>query len=1172
MKPCLEKIRFNQCFLNTGLEQKFRSVVKYMKNTKKMWRNVIYVLVLVTAVALLFGWYTKATSKRIETQNLNYALDSARQTASRIEGEFKSAVQRIQTYSYIVNETLDKSEITPELLKNMESSAVFDTFCYVNKDGVNMASDGKTGDVSDSEYFKRGMNGELGSVIVRNSKFTGALTMVFFAPLEHNGEVVGILLGLYRAEDYLKKMLETSYFGEPAEVYLCEADGSVIANTNGETYSGGLIDYMLESGMIGEETADGAREVFNKGEEEKAFFCKYNNTNRTTDNICVINIPNSDYVLVQTFPLSVTRNVISNANRTGMILQISLIGLFAVYILALILQSNSERKRLERENREKGYVTKGASALFNRFILGDLENDSYRYLLGTSPIDKKFPIEGKYDDFINYICSSLADEEDRNTFPLYFDKDTVTAELDAGMLDIQYEYKIKSASADRDSTWEHMNIVCLERDGFGKAAKVLFLRQDITRLKQKEIEAQAEISLANRRERQYITATMSDALCNYEINLTRDLVTKEIVYQIDGQKIDMLKQTGLSVPCSATEWFDACKNYVEEESLEEYNESANISALLKTYNEGKREFVIDYWRSTSSGQKICIRQSFFMTADDNTGDIMALVIVKEITKQVQKQREQMQALQDALMQAQHANNAKTTFLNNMSHDIRTPMNAIIGFTTIAVSHIDNKDQVLDCLQKVLSSSNHLLSLINDILDMSRIESGKVQINEQECNISELTHNLVNIIQPQVKAKQLELFIDTFDVRNEDVIADSLKLSQVFVNLLSNAVKYTPAGGTVSFRIIQETTFHRGRGDYTFIVKDNGIGMSPEFVEHIFEPFERESSVTKTGIQGTGLGMAITKNIIEMMNGEIEVHSEKGKGSEFIVKLSLKLQDIEKNAEQIKELNGLRAMVVDDDPNSCDSVTKMLKQLGMRAEWTTSGKEAVYRADQAHNEGDSYHTFIIDWQMPEISGVETTRRIRQKVGEDAPIIILTAYDWSDIEQEAREAGVTAFCAKPLFMSDLKSALLTANDLIDKAPKEEAPWQKVDFKGRRVLLVEDNEINREIAEVILTESGLEVETAPDGTDAVSMVEKCSDGYYDAILMDVQMPIMDGYEATRTIRAMSRKYAKNVPIIAMTANAMEEDKEKAIASGMNAHIAKPIDTELLMSVLGKYFDKNG
>ena len=453
--------------------------------------------------------------------------------------------------------------------------------------------------------------------------------------------------------------------------------------------------------------------------------------------------------------------------------------------------------------------------------------------------------------------------------------------------------------------------------------------------------------------------------------------------------------------------------------------------------------------------------------------------------------------------------------------------------------------------------------------MSRIESGKVQIKEQECNISELMHNLVNIIQPQVKAKQLELFIDTFEVANEDVIADALKMNQVFINLLSNAVKYTPAGGTITFRIMQKTTFRHGYGDYIFVIKDNGIGMSQEFVEHIFEPFERETTATQSGIQGTGLGMAITKNIIEMMDGTITVESEVGKGSTFTVELTLQLQDVEKNAEQIKELEGLRTLVVDDDFNTCDSVSKMLKQIGLRSEWTTSGREAVYRAKSAYEEGDSFHTYIIDWQMPETSGVETARKIRKVVGDEAPIIILTAYDWTDIEEEAKEAGINAFCAKPLFMSDLKSALLAANNIIDKGEKEPDEWTLADFSGKRILLVEDIELNREIAEVILTEAGFLVETAPDGTDAVAMMKDAEENYYDAILMDVQMPIMNGYEATRTIRSLPRKDVRDLPIIAMTANALEEDKEAALKNGMNAHISKPLDMDVFISVLKDFLE---
>ncbi len=728
--------------------------------------------------------------------------------------------------------------------------------------------------------------------------------------------------------------------------------------------------------------------------------------------------------------------------------------------------------------------------------------------------------------------------------------------------DLLYE---RHVLCDGNIEWEHLNIICLERKN-GKACKVLFIRQDITEVKEKELRIEAEMSLASRKERQYRIAITSNSICTFDFNLTQDSIEEDIIRVIDGKKISLLEKTGLKAPCKASGWLERWKKFVSEESMQEYCSIADLKKLEERFEQGEAEVVFEYWNQDSFGEKICVRQSFIMTRDSGTDDIMVMVVIKEITGSVKKQMEQTQALQDALMQAQHANKAKTTFLSNMSHDIRTPMNAIIGFTTIAVSHIDNKDQVRECLHKVLSSSNHLLSLINDILDMSRIESGKVQIKEQECNISELMHNLVNIIQPQVKAKQLELFIDTFEVVNEDVIADSLKLNQVFINLLSNAVKYTPAGGSISFRIMQKTTFRHGYGDYIFIIKDNGIGMSQEFVEHIFEPFERESSTTRTGIQGTGLGMAITRNIVEMMNGIISVKSETGKGSEFTVELTLKLQDIEKNSEQLKELDGLRALVVDDDFNVCDSVSKMLKHIGMRSEWTTSGREAVYRAKSANEEGDPYHTYIIDWQMPETSGVETARRIRSVAGKDAPIIILTAYDWTDIEDEAKEAGITAFCAKPLFMSDLKSALLAANNLSD-SEEQAASWTLADFSGKRVLLVEDIEMNREIAQIILEEAGFVVESAPDGTDAVAMVEASEENYYDIVLMDVQMPVMNGYEATRTIRNMARNDVKSLPIIAMTANALEEDKEAALKNGMNAHIAKPLDMDIFINVLKQF-----
>ncbi|MCM1188327.1 MAG: response regulator [bacterium] len=848
-----------------------------------------------------------------------------------------------------------------------------------------------------------------------------------------------------------------------------------------------------------------------------------------------------------------------------MIPAIVLIVLFTVYIALILTRAGKKRKQLEKENREMSYIISGVNTLFSRFAMADLEEETYQYLAGTKPEGEGIETSGKYQDIVAYLAT-YEEEDRRQEFLDFMDKDAIIEAM-SEQEDLRYERSVVRSGTQR---WEHLNVICLERKD-GKPSKVLFIRQDVTALKERELRIQAERARSDRRERQYQIAIMSNAFCSFEFNLTKDLIEQDITRRVGEKQVSFLERIGLTAPCSASECFEKWKAFVLEESQESYSAAVNTEHLLKCYERGEREVVAEYWGKwgkVSAQEQMCVRQSFVMTTDDNTGDIMVMVVSKDITEQVREQRQQTQALQDALLQAQHANRAKTTFLSNMSHDIRTPMNAIIGFSTIAVSHIDHKDQVLDCLQKVLSSSNHLLSLINDILDMSRIESGKVQIKEQECNISEQMHNLVNIIQPQVKAKQLELFIDTFEVTNEDVIADPLKLNQVFVNLLSNAVKYTPAGGMITFRIMQKTTFRHGYGDYTFIVKDNGIGMSPEFVKHIFEPFERESTVTRSGIQGTGLGMAITKNIVEMMNGKISVESERGKGSTFTVELELKLQDTAKNEAQIRELEGLHALVVDDDFNVCDSVSKMLKKIGLRAEWTTSGREAVYRARRAHEEGDSYHTFIIDWQMPGLSGVETARKIRNAVGAEAPIIILTAYDWADIEEEAKAAGVTAFCAKPLFMSDLKAVLLAANNLQGK--QEAVPeWTLADFKGKRILLVEDNELNREIAQVILEESGFLVDTAPDGTDAVAIMEKAEENYYDAVLMDVQMPIMNGYEATRTIRRLPRKDVQELPIIAMTANALEEDREAALKNGMNAHIAKPLDMDDFIAVLKRFLE---
>ena len=590
---------------------------------------------------------------------------------------------------------------------------------------------------------------------------------------------------------------------------------------------------------------------------------------------------------------------------------------------------------------------------------------------------------------------------------------------------------------------------------------------------------------------------------------------------------------------------DPEKNYLEEIQVQEQREWDFEYVHLKT---GEKR----WFHNIAMGSEVNGKKKYILVMSDRTSD-----------------RKMNQALSEAVRAAETANKAKSTFLSNMSHDIRTPMNAIIGFTTLAVSNIDDKKRVRDYLGKILSSSNHLLSLINDILDMSRIESGKIHLEETEVSLSDVLHDLKTIISGQIHAKQLELYMDAMDVTNEDVYCDKTRLNQVLLNLLSNAVKFTPAGGTVSVRIRQYPGTVKGSELYEIRVKDNGIGMSQEFVQKIFSPFERERTSTVSRIQGTGLGMAITKNIVNMMGGTIEVLTEQGKGTEFIVRLPFRIQSKHQRIEKIAELEGLKALVVDDDFNTCDSVTKMLVKVGMRSEWTLSGKEAVLRARQSMEMGDAFHAYIIDWRLPDMNGIEVTRQIRS-LGDDTPIIILTAYDWSDIEVEARAAGVTAFCAKPMFMSDIRDTLMTAiGQKQAEAEAEILPTAGSDFRGKCILLVEDNELNSEIAVEILNEYGFLVDTAENGAEAVEKVKNSKPGNYDLVLMDVQMPVMNGYEATKQIRALDNPALAGITILAMTANAFDEDKKKALECGMDGFLSKPIVIEELISILQKNLD---
>lgn len=645
-----------------------------------------------------------------------------------------------------------------------------------------------------------------------------------------------------------------------------------------------------------------------------------------------------------------------------------------------------------------------------------------------------------------------------------------------------------------------------------------------------------------------------------------DIYTGILQVEIDTRtaKRLMLKNGEITVEDVGNweEYLEYQLSFVHPDDTGVLAENLGIESLRRMPVNEKKVFGYKSITKNKAGRYKSFFTNISMTEID--GRRYGIVVTIDNTETVERELHQKELIEDALARAEAANKAKTTFLSNMSHDIRTPMNAIIGFTTLAATHIDNKELVKDYLGKITAASSHLLSLINDVLDMSRIESGRMQLEEVECSLSEILHGLRNILQADVKSKRLNFYIDTVDVFNEHVICDKLRLNQILLNLLGNAVKFTEPGGSVSVRISQKPAEVKEYARYEFRVRDTGIGMSEEFLTHLFEPFERERTSTASGIQGTGLGMSITKNIVEMMGGTIAVKSRKGEGSEFIIELPMKKLADREVEVKIETLEGFRALVVDDDFDTCDSVSNMLIQIGMRAEWTMSGREAILRTRQALSRNDEYRVYVLDWLVPDMNGIEIARQIRKEVGEDAPIIILTAYDWGDIEEEAREAGVTAFCSKPLFLSDLRRCLI--NVLYPRKEEKEETLKREGITGQRLLLVEDIDLNREIASEILSEAGFIIEEAENGRIAVDRLLEKGAGYYSLVLMDVQMPVMDGYTATRTIRALEDKALAQIPIIAMTADAFEEDKKKALEAGMNAHIAKPIDVQKLLDILEK------
>ena len=777
----------------------------------------------------------------------------------------------------------------------------------------------------------------------------------------------------------------------------------------------------------------------------------------------------------------------------------------------------------------------------------NLEQNTFDTLKVEASLMTAFEQSQTWDELVKFFVDNYVVEPDKQKVTDFYDRTYITKKLKGLETELRQECRIVLNGEER---WVS-NVVM--RGEIGDSDYALIFLRDITESKA-ETARRMQMASDNASMELLIQSMVRlldrFVVCDLENDRYRFYnLQGEMIYAPTGTYHDFVEQ--VAAKYKTLESLDALDARISPE---------NIRRNLQCEND---IYKFEYCSLDENTYKIA---SFIPLEWDGTKLVKVLLASMDVSQEKKAEIESHKALKEAYRAAENASHAKTDFLSNMSHDIRTPMNAIVGLTAIAGANIENQDKVVECLGKITKASRHLLGLINEVLDMARIESGRMSLAEEDFSLPELVDNLLTLTKPAIDEHHHQLEVHVEHIEHEAVCGDSLRIQQVFVNLMSNAVKYTPDGGNITLTIKEKPNGFSELGCYEFSIEDNGIGMTPEFQKIMFEPFSRADDHRTTKVQGTGLGMAITRNIVNLMNGDIQVESAPNKGTKITVTVYLKLQKDEK--EQEKELFDLPVLVVDDDQTCCESTVETLREIGIAGEWVLTGKDAVERCAARHKTGRDYFAVILDWKMPEMDGIATARRIRECVGEDVTIIILTSFEFSEIEEEARAAGVDAFMAKPLFRSRLTATLrqFTSGKKEKNARNYLEDFAKTDYTGKRLLLVEDNDLNREIATEILGMTGVTVETAENGKIAVEKVAAAPENWYSLVLMDIQMPVMNGYEATAAIRSLPGSRGK-VPIIAMTANAFAEDVQLAKNTGMNEHIAKPLDLNKLNDVLKQW-----
>ncbi len=807
------------------------------------------------------------------------------------------------------------------------------------------------------------------------------------------------------------------------------------------------------------------------------------------------------------------------------------------------LSLDAEKRSLMQAQRAAAFHRAFTSANLCEYYV-NLEQNTFDTFKVEDSLMTAFESSETWDELVSFFVKNYVIEQDRKAVRDFYDRTEVAAKLKGLETELSQECRI---ILDGEERWVRNVIMRGEIEDSEYA--MIFLR-DITE------------SRADSERRQQLAS--DNASMELLIQSMVRLVDRFVVCDLEEDRYDFYSLQGEMIYEPSGSYHDfvaqVITKYKTLEPLDALETLISQENVRKNLPDEKSIYKYEYCSLDENTYKIA---SFLPLEWEGDKLIKALLISMDVSPEKKAEIESRKALKEAYRAAENASRAKTEFLSNMSHDIRTPMNAIVGLTAIAGANIENQEKVVECLGKIKKSSRHLLGLINEVLDMARIESGKMSLTEEDFNLPELVDNLITMTKTSIDEHHHSFEVHIDHIEHEAVCGDSLRIQQVFVNLMSNAIKYTPDGGHIIFSIREKPNGFSELGCYEFTIEDDGIGMTPEFQKIMFDPFSRADDHRTTKVQGTGLGMAITRNIVHLMNGDIQVDSAPNKGTKITVTVYLKLQESEK--EQEKELVDLPVLVVDDDRTCCESTVATLEDIGIDGEWVLTGTEAVERCRARHKNNSDYFAVILDWKMPGMDGIETARNIRACVGEDVTIIILTAFEFSEIEEAARSAGVNAFIAKPLFRSRLTATL--RQFVFGKKEKNARncleDFANADYSGKRILLVEDNELNREIAIEIIGMTGVEIDVAENGKIAVDKIADAPENWYDLVFMDIQMPIMNGYEATAAIRSLSGARG-HVPIIAMTANAFAEDVQLAKNTGMNEHMAKPLDMHKLNEIL--------